>query len=500
MSDDTLTNLGWTFSDIATQTGMSVSGVANWRNRYRDSFPKPIGRSGVALVFDPSEVRKWLDDHKNLTDSISEKDRTATDLEEGLISAFWGSANLIRGTNNPLNYLSLLIDAFVHNFELIFKDPDDSPWVKFASEHVTEASVLRREWMMALSLTSLDKGQLILQVLDLLGQKSSMKDPMSYFMTPKPTARMMAKIAAPEPGQSLVDPCVGLGTLLLQTALEGDGSLQVYGRELNSTTAQAARAIFSLSDVNAQIEEGDSVRGEPLPFADRVVAAPPLSHRLNLTSAERKDFRWEYADPGPEGGDLVWAQLVLNTMHESGIGSIFTSQGILFKGGRTESFRQRLIGRGHLEAVITLPSGFLPGTGLPSTILVFNKAQSPHSLNAGVLMVDLSTSKTSAKARQLFNAQYEMPDAIASLVLAHRKGLKIQTKNFQHFKLQCTTVRSGVLAENQFNLLPSRYLKTQVDRPDIENLKEMIAQVEENIDELNRQLANRRRPSNERPK
>jgi type I restriction enzyme M protein len=187
-------------------------------------------------------------------------------------------------------------------------------------------------------------------------------------------------------------------------------------------------------------------------------------------------------------------------MNESGIGAMFTSQGILFKGGRTEAFRQRLIGRGHLEAVITLPSGFLVGTSLPSTILVFNKAQSSHALNAGVLMVDLSTSKTSAKARQLFNAQYEIPDAIASLVLAHRKGLKIQTKHFQHFKLQCTTVRSGVLAENQFNLLPSRYLKTQVDRPDIENLKEMIAQVEENIDELNRQLASRRRPSNERSK
>jgi predicted DNA-binding transcriptional regulator AlpA len=500
MSDDTVTNLGWTLSDIATQTGMSVSGVANWRNRYRDSFPKPIGRSGVALVFDPVEVRKWLDDHKHLTDSISRKDNTAIDLESGLIGAFWGSANLMRETNSPLNYLSLLIDAFVHDFELVFKDSGASPWAKFASDHVMEASTLRKQWMMALSLTSLNKGQLLLEWLELLGQRSSMKDPMSQFMTPIPIARTLAKIVAPETGQSVVDPCVGLGTLLLQTTLEGDGSLKVYGREINSTAAQAARAIFSLSDVNAQIEEGDSVRGEPLPFADRVVAAPPLSHRLNLTSAERKDFRWDYADPGPEGGDLVWAQLVLSTMNESGIGAMFTSQGILFKGGRTEAFRQRLIGRGHLEAVITLPSGFLVGTSLPSTILVFNKAQSSHSLNAGVLMVDVSILKNSGKARQLFNAQYEIPGAIAALVLTHRRGLKIQTGHFQYFKLQCTTVRSGALAENQFNLQPSRYLKTHGDTPDIENIKEMIAQVEEKIDELNRQLASRRHASNERPK
>jgi type I restriction enzyme M protein len=172
----------------------------------------------------------------------------------------------------------------------------------------------------------------------------------------------------------------------------------------------------------------------------------------------------------------------------------------LFKGGRTEAFRQRLIGRGHLEAVITLPSGFLVGTSLPSTILVFNKAQSSHSLNAGVLMVDVSILKNSGKARQLFNAQYEIPGAIAALVLTHRRGLKIQTGHFQYFKLQCTTVRSGALAENQFNLQPSRYLKTHGDTPDIENIKDMIAQVEEKIDELNRQLASRRHASNERPK
>ena len=76
---------------------------------------------------------------------------------------------------------------------------------------------------------------------------------------------------------------------------------------------------------------------------------------------------------------------------------------------------------------------------------------------------------------------------------------KIKTGKFKSFELRYTTVRSGVLAENQFNLLPSRYLKTEVDTQDVENIKGMIAQVERKIDELNRQLASRRRLSNERP-
>jgi predicted DNA-binding transcriptional regulator AlpA len=499
MSDDAVNNLGWTFSDIAAQTGMSVSGVANWRNRYRDSFPKPIGRSGVALVFDPIEVRKWLANNPQLTESFQTIDKSSTEGEEQLTRAFWNSVNLIRGMEYSFNYFSLFTDALAHSFELQFKDSNSSPWMNFVSDHAKEASKLREDWIAVTSRTSIDKSKFVLQWLDLLSQQVGGTDPTVQFMTPPAIAETLAKIVAPESGQFVVDPCVGLGTLLLQTALEGDGTLKVYGREINKSVAQAARAIFSLSAVNALIEEGDSVRGEPLPAADRVVAAPPLNHRLNLTSAERKDFRWDYADPGSEGGDLVWAQLVLSTMNESGIGAMLTSRGILFKGGRTESFRQRLIGRGHLEAAITLPSGFLAGTSLPCTVLVFNKAQSSNALNAGVLMVDVSISKTLGKSRRHFNTPDELPGAIASLVLAHRKGLKIQTGQSKDFRLRYTTVRSGVLAENQFNLLPSRYLKTDVDTQDIENIKGKIAQVERRIDELNRQLASRRRPSNERP-
>jgi hypothetical protein len=55
-----------------------------------------------------------------------------------------------------------------------------------------------------------------------------------------------------------------------------------------------------------------------------------------------------------------------------------------------------------------------------------------------------------------------------------------------------------VLAENEFNLLPNRYIKPDVDTQGIEDIKGKIAQVERRIDELNRQLANRRSSSNER--
>ena len=500
MSDDAVNNLGWTFSDIAAFTGISVSGVANWRSRYRDSFPKPIGRSGVALVFDPIEVRMWLEDNQQLTESFQATDKSSVEVEELLARAFWSSVNVVRGMEYSFNYFALFTDALAHSFELNFKNSKSSPWIKFVSDHAKEASKIREDWMAVTSHESINKSEFVLQWLDLLSQRMGASDPTVQLMTPPAIAQTMAKIVAPSEGQFIVDPCVGLGTLLLQTALEGDEDMKVYGREISNSAAQAARAIFSLSTVNALIEEGDSVRGEPLPIADRVVAAPPLGHRLNLTSAERKDFRWDYADPGSEGGDLAWAQIVLSAMNETGIGAMLTSQGVLFKSGRSEAFRQRLIGRGHLEAVITLPAGLLPGTGIPCTILVFNKSQKPHADNAGVLMVDTSISKSMGKTRRQFNIPEELPSAIAALVLAHRNGSKIHTGKFKDFELRCTTVRSGVLAENEFNLLPNRYINPDIDTQGIEDIKGMIAQVERRIDELNRQLAKRRGSSNERNK
>ena len=266
MSDDAVNNLGWTFSDIAAFTGMSVSGVANWRNRYRDSFPKPIGRSGVALVFDPLEVRMWLEDNQQLTESFQATDKSSVEGEELLARAFWSSVNVVRGMEYSFNYFALFTDALAHSFELNFKNSKSSPWIKFVSDHAKEASKIREDWIAVTSRKSINKSEFVLQWLDLLSQQMGASDPTVQLMTPPAIARTMAKIVAPTVGQFIVDPCVGLGTLLLQTALEGDGDMKVYGREISNSAAQAARAIFTLSTVNALIEEGDSVRGEPLPI------------------------------------------------------------------------------------------------------------------------------------------------------------------------------------------------------------------------------------------
>lgn len=190
---------------------------------------------------------------------------------------------------------------------------------------------------------------------------------------------------------------------------------------------------------------------------DRVVAAPPLNQRFNLSQVERKDLRWDYADPGADGGDVAWAQIVLGSMNDSGIGVMITSHAVLFRSGRPETFRRRLVGRGHLEAVITLSGGLLYGTRIPTAILVFNKDSKQLVANEEVLLVDVSI-KNSSKMRDPNDAPTEMPSAVADLVLAHRTGSQIKGLKNQEFELRFVKVGREALAASEFNLLPTRYI------------------------------------------
>lgn len=160
----------------------------------------------------------------------------------------------------------------------------------------------------------------------------------SEHLTSIPLSKIVAKIIDAKSGHLVIDPCVGLGSLLLEIANESTEKILFYGRDINSATTQTVRALFNFNQIQAKIEEGDSIRGNQLPISDRVVAAPPLNQRFKLSQVERKDLRWDYADPGADGGDVAWAQIVLGAMSDSGIGVMITSHSVLFRSGRPETF------------------------------------------------------------------------------------------------------------------------------------------------------------------
>lgn len=491
MSEEFGNKPGWTISDIAEYSGRTTSGVSNWRTRFANTFPKPISRDGVALVFDPIEVRKWLEENKQLIETNPENDRASSWEIKKLEETVWDSLDMVRGKVPHHQFFYFFTDALAHGFKPQSKKDDLSTWSDFVREHSNTANALYEKWFMFLRNNATDRNETMLTLLHRLPDLAGFGGKGLEHFTPTPLAQTMAKIVATKEGQLIIDPCVGIGTLLLETALAAAGDPKCFGRDINPLTTQIAQTLLSNFDLQVTIELGDSISGSPPPVGDRVVGAPPLSQRLDFSLIERNDIRWSYGDPGSDG-DLVWAQVILGAMNENGIGAMLTSHGILVRGGRTERFRRRIIDRGHLEAVISLPSGLLYGTGIRCAILVFNKDQKPKVLNDGILLMDVLITRHLPKSRGRKITPGHLPNAIATVVLAHRNGSEIEKEKHSEFEIRYTKVRHGVLAENGFNLLPNRYIPVRPQSQNIEDIQRRIAYVERQIVELTKQLTQRR--------
>jgi len=491
MSDISENKPGWTLAEIAEYVGKSTSAVSNWRIRFEDTFPKPISRDGVALVFDPVEIKKWLKNTQLLIEVKRESDTTQAFEMKNLEEKVWNSNDIVRGKINPGDFVFFFTDALAHGFDLSISKNKVSPWKNFVEKESQLAKKLHDFWVYPLMQNSSLSLEELYKTLHFISSLTGFVKSGSENLTSGPLTQILTKIIDAKSGQLIIDPCVGLGALLREIAKSVKGDVSLYGREINSSTAKIAQEIFRHSGNKVVIEEGDSIRGSQLPVGDRVVAAPPINQIFNFSPLERKDIKWGYADPGVDGGDIAWGQIVLNSMNGIGIGGMISSHGILFRSGRSEAFRRQLVGRRHLEAVITLPGGLLYGTRIPCAILVFNKNQKPEVLSEGVLLMDV-TITDQPKLKSPINVPIELPSEIAKVVLAHRNGNRIMPKSGGKFRIRCTKIRVEELAENNFNLLPTRYIRVDDKHRSPNEISEMIKQVEARIVFLNKQLAQRR--------
>lgn len=115
------------------------------------------------------------------------------------------------------------------------------------------------------------------------------------FYTPTAVSRLLAKLAAPQPGNTICDPACGSGSLLIQASQEvGSENFALYGQEVNGATWALARMnMFLHAKDAARIEWCDTlnspalVEGDHLMKFDVVVANPPFS--LDKWGAENAD-------------------------------------------------------------------------------------------------------------------------------------------------------------------------------------------------------------------
>lgn len=205
------------------------------------------------------------------------------------------------------------------------------------------------------------------------------------FYTPNEVVRLLVNILEPKADAEIYDPTVGSGGMLIECKNYVESrygtakNLSLYGQEKSGT-------VWSLSKMNmlfhgiydSKILNGDTLmnplhieNGELKTF-DIVIANPPFSQNYTRDGMKFKE-RFNFWMPNKGKADFMFVQHMVASINNAGRMAVVMPHGVLFRAGDERKYREWLIKKGYLEAVIGLPSGLFYGTGIPACVIVINK-------------------------------------------------------------------------------------------------------------------------------
>ncbi len=106
---------------------------------------------------------------------------------------------------------------------------------------------------------------------------------------------------------------------------------------------------------------------------DIVIANPPFSQDYTTTNMKYKE-RFNFWMPTKDKADFMFVQHMVTSLNNAGRMAVVMPHGVLYRGGEEKKFREWLVNRGYLEAIIGMPPALFYGTGIGACILVINKA------------------------------------------------------------------------------------------------------------------------------
>jgi type I restriction enzyme M protein len=309
------------------------------------------------------------------------------------------------------------------------------------------------------------------------------------FYTPAPVSKLLAKLAAPQAGNTICDPACGSGSLLIRAAEEvGSDNFALYGQEVNGATWALARMnMFLHSKDAARIEWCDTlnspalIEGDQLMKFDVVVANPPFSlDKWGAENAEHDQYSrfWRGIPPKSKGDYAFITHMIEIAKRESGRVAVIVPHGVLFRSGSEGRIRKALIEENLLDAVIGLPANLFTTTGIPVAVLVFDRSREQGGANEkrkDVLFIDASKEFVPGKTQNLLEESH-----IAKIVDTYR-GRKVIDK-FSHR----ATLKE--ITDNEFNLNIPRYVDTFEPEEEID-----IAALQKEINTLETELADVRK-------
>lgn len=236
--------------------------------------------------------------------------------------------------------------------------------------------------------------------------------------TPRPVVRMMCRLVAPQPGESVYDPCAGSGGMLILAREyvdehDRDGTagrrLALAGQELNGTAWAMAKMNFLLHGIrDADLRNGDTladpkhVDGGKLRLFDKIITNPPFSQSYDQAEARRHfgtRMRYGWTPDTGKKADLMFVQHMLAVLKPTGTAATVMPHGVLFRGGAERDIRMGMLRDDCVEAVIGLAPNLFYGTGIPACILILRSPDGIREHAGQVLFINADRDFTPGRAQ-----------------------------------------------------------------------------------------------------
>ena len=317
------------------------------------------------------------------------------------------------------------------------------------------------------------------------------------FFTPQEVGELLARIVLLDKKEvnKVYDPCVGSGGLLLKFAkILGKENVKegFFGQEINITTYNLARINMFLHDINYtkfNIALGDTLtkpkHWDDEPF-DAIVSNPPYSIRWAGKSNPLLINDERFAPAGilaPESkADLAFTMHMLSWLSAKGTAAIVEFPGILYRSNEKgePGIRKYLISNNFVDTVIQLPSDLFFGTSIATCILVLKKNKKENN----VLFINASEEFVRNTNKN------KLSDANINTIINTIKERKdVENK--------AIVVPNEKIAENDYNISVSTYLKTTTDEIEIDivelnkRISEIVtkqSQTRKELDEIIKEL------------
>lgn len=235
------------------------------------------------------------------------------------------------------------------------------------------------------------------------------------FYTPAEVVRLMVQIIEPKEGESVYDPTVGSGGMLIQSHQyieENSGdthNIKLNGQENDGGVWATCIMNMILHDVkDFEIEHGNTLEepmfkdlGGKYKKFDKILANPPFSlnyKKENLTQTSR--FKWGYS-PESKKADLMFVEHMASSLKKNGLMAVVVPHGVLFRGSKEKEIRSAMLEDNIIDAVIGLPPALFYGTGIPAAIIVVRKNRKEDEK---ILFINADAEYAEEKARNRLRA------------------------------------------------------------------------------------------------